>query len=317
MLQYAKDRTVLAYQNDSSIDQEGFWYDLFDPDPHEVHTIEEAFQLHVPSRADMKEIEASSRLFVENDLLYMTVNVLSKAEGKHPFLSPITFILNEKRLITLRYANPRPFQIFARKLERNYRGQVRAEQVCLNILEAIVDRIADILEMIGAEIDAISTEIFKSKEEGVHNQRELKEVLTHIGKKGDLSTKTRESLEGISRLLIFFSHHVEEPKIALRLRTLQRDVSSVSDHVNFLFNKINFLLDATLGFINIEQNNIVKILSVAAVVFLPPTLIASIYGMNFDIIPELHWGFGYPLAILLMVVTATIPYFFCKRKGWL
>ncbi len=317
MLQYAKEREILPYKSGLSLDSEAVWYDLFEPKAEEIQIVEETFQLNIPSQEEMREIEASSRLYVENDMLFMTLNVLTEAESEHPFLSPVTFILNEHRLITLRHADPKPFQIFAKKLEKNLKGGVNSELIFLNILEAIVDRIADILEMIGGEIDGISTEIFKSQGGGTNNQRELKEVLTHIGKKGDLSTKTRESLEGISRLLIFFSHQVEEPKVALRLQTLQRDVSSISDHVNFLFNKINFLLDATLGFISIEQNNIVKILSVAAVVFLPPTLIASVYGMNFEIIPELKWGLGYPLAIVLMVVTATIPYIYFKRKGWL
>ncbi len=304
-------------EHEEKIDADSPWIDLFGPEAAEIHLIENLFQLTIPSIEDMGEIEASSRLFEENERLYMTINVLTSADSEHPYLSPITFILDCQRLITVRYVDPKPFQAFTKKLEKNVRGLGLPELFFLMILEAIIDRIADIFEVIGSEIDSISSEIFKTKKYNSNTQRQLHEILTHIGKRGDLCTKTRESLTGIGRMLTFFSNHVDNPKIISRMQILQNDASSIADHVNFLFGKINFLLDATLGYINIEQNNVVKILSVAAVIFLPPTLIASIYGMNFAIIPELRWGFGYPLALSLMVVTAILPYFYFKRKGWL
>lgn len=319
MLQYfsLSSHKIEKYSPQKKIDHESIWVDLFDPKGDEIKLIEKTFQLKIPTKEEMSEIEASSRLFQENELLYMTINILVSAEREQPILSPVTFILNDKRLITLRYANPRPFNLAAKKLEKNTARTFSADLVFLTILETIVDRIADILEIIGGEVDGISNNIFIHKKSNANHQPELNEILTLIGKKGDLSTKTRESLHGITRLLKFYSMHAENPKIAIRLMTLQEDVKSISDHVYFQFNKINFLQEATLGYINIEQNNVVKILSGAAVIFLPPTLIASIYGMNFKDIPELKWAFGYPYALILMVVAAVLPYLYFKRKGWL
>jgi magnesium transporter len=145
--------------------------------------------------------------------------------------------------------------------------------------------------------------------------------LKSIGREGEITSRARDSAHSLGRLLTFLAHAANEGKedklVKARIRTAARDVASLTDHVSFLSNKIVFLLDATLGMINIEQNNIIKIFSIAAVVFLPPTLVASAYGMNFEFMPELKWAFGYPLAILLMVVSAVVPYLFFKWKGWL
>lgn len=309
-----------TYSKGDQLDPNGLWYDLLCPDADEIKLIEEMFQLEIPSQEDMKEIEASSRFYQENDRLYLTINVLAETESETPFLTPITFIFHNNHLITIRYADPKPFRVFKRKIERNFTTSLNAKQVFLEILEGIVDRIADILERIGSEIESISREIFKTKIPEKAFQREFNVILMHIGRNGDLSAKTRESLENIRRLVKFVYKEVSEEKdskIAFRMQTLQEDVNSISDYLYFLLNKINFLLDATLGFINTEQNNVVKILSVAAVVFLPPTLIASIYGMNFTIIPELRWEFGYPLALVLMIISGILPYLYFKKKGWL
>lgn len=308
---------IEEHQPGKEIDPDSLWIDLYNPAVEEIKLVETLYQLKLPTQEAMSEIEASSRLFMENELLYMTINILTDSESEHPFLSPVTFILSDDRLITIRYANPKSFETVVRKLERNAKRAFSSELIFLMILETIVDRIADVLEFIGADVDTISSEIFSHKNSRLENQRELNEILTEIGKKGDVSTKTRESLHGISRLLKFYTIHVETPKIALRVNTLQEDVKSISDHIYFLFNKINFLLDATLGYISIEQNHVVKILSGAAVIFLPPTLIASIYGMNFTDIPELTWKYGYPYALSLMIIAAILPYLFFKRKGWL
>ncbi len=310
--------TIEEYQSGKEIDPDSLWVDLFNPEIDEVKMVENLFQLKLPTEEAMREIEASSRLYIENDLLYMTFNVLTTTiDDDHPFLSPITFILCDEHLITVRYANPKPFEAVVKKLERNTKRAYSSELIFLMMLETIVDRIADFLELIGSEVDMISNEIFNRKQRKADGQPGLHEILTEIGKKGDMSTKTRESLNGISRLLKFYTIYAETPKIVLRVNTLQEDVKSISDHVYFLFNKINFLLDATLGYINIEQNHVVKILSGAAVIFLPPTLIASIYGMNFQDIPELGWAYGYPYALSLMIITAVLPYLYFKKKGWL
>ena len=152
----------------------------------------------------------------------------------------------------------------------------------------------------------------------------LQELIERIGEEGDFVSKMRESLVSIGRAVAFMqavedqareNKQVKENKA--RIKILQRDIVSLTDHATFLSGKISFLLDAVLGLISIEQNGIIKIFSVAAVVFLPPTLVASIYGMNFAFMPELQWQFGYPFAILLMIMSAVLPYYYFKGKGWL
>ena len=175
------------------------------------------------------------------------------------------------------------------------------------------------LERVGTELDETSAGIFAPRRKG-GNSRDLRAVMQRIGRAGDLVSKSRESLISLNRFLSFVqqSGALELPhELRSRFRTLTHDVMALSDHASFLNTKSSFLLEATLGLINSEQNDIIKIFSVAAVVFLPPTLIASIYGMNFHFIPELDWPFGYPLAILLMVFSAVVPYWLFKRRGWL
>lgn len=300
---------------------EGLWYDLHNPRAGEKEEVEKALGVYIPTIEEMEEIESSSRLYKLENTLYMTFVVLAHADSQNPIISPITFILSPEHLVTLRYTDPKPFRTFEKKILKIPLDPPIPESALLGLLESIVDRVADILEKIGAEIDALSKEIFKTRSKNSKQSKELDEILTAIGKKGDLTAKMRESMISLSRLLIFLNLQIAGVKtrkqLIARIKTLQRDVHSMSDHVNFMLSKINFLLDATLGYINIEQNSIIKIFSVAAVIFLPPTVIASIYGMNFKDMPELHWAFGYPFALLLMVSSALIPYFYFKRKGWL
>ena len=170
-------------------------------------------------------------------------------------------------------------------------------------------------------MDAISREIFEHDQGEPSISRDYQEILKRIGRKGDLNSKSRESLVSIGRLLSFVTQKLDsrpvDPQVKAQLATIAHDAHALTDHASFLSNKINFLLDATLGMINIEQNAIIKIFSVAAVVFLPPTLIASIYGMNFRLMPELGWHLGYPLALVLMVISAILPWWYFKRRGWL
>lgn len=196
------------------------------------------------------------------------------------------------------------------------------EPTMLRIYRHAGDRMADALERVGVEIDAVSRDVFRTKARqaaSTASSRDLRATLEQIGRNGDLLTKLRESLVSINRLLTYHSTmEVADKKAAkARAKTLHRDVIALSDQSTFLSQKINFMLDATLGLINLEQNQIIKIFSVAAVIFLPPTLVASIYGMNFEQMPELKWVFGYPLAIAFMISSAVLPYLRFKRRGWL
>jgi magnesium transporter len=236
-----------------------------------------------------------------------------------PKTTPVTFILSGHRLVTVRYDDPRPFTIVGNKLARNCPASINGEAVLLDLLDAVIDRAADILERIGMEVDRVSHDIFEP-ETGAE-ALSYKDILKAIGSKGDLTSKVRESLVSIGRLLLFLANEAEGMRwskdVRLQLQAMQRDVLSLSDHATYLSNKIQFLLDAMLGVVQIEQNNVIKIFSVAAVVFMPPTLVASIYGMNFKHMPELDWEFGYPMAIVMMIAAAILPYYIFKWKKWL
>src|SRR5215510_10340721 len=211
--------------------------------------------------------------------------------------------------------------IVGNKLARICAPTVNGESVLMDLLDAVIDRAADILERIGAEVDGVSHDIFEPEGPSADRSRAYKDILTAIGRKGDLTSKVRESLVSIGRLVLFLANEADAlrwPKeTRAQLKGMQRDVQSLSDHSTYLSNKITFLLDAVLGMVSLEQNNIIKIFSVAAVVFMPPTLVASIYGMNFKHMPELDWTFGYPFALVVMVIAAVLPYLLFKWKRWL
>jgi magnesium transporter len=297
------------------------WIDLLCPTAEEEQAVEQVLCIEVPTREEMQEIEISSRLYREDGALFMTATLMSQTETEQPQAEPVTFILVGERLVTIRYSEPKPFQIFAGRAARMGAAVARGEAILLALLDAVVDRTADILERLAADLDRLARDVFEHQSARPTKTRDFQEVLRQIGRKGDINSKLRESLVSIGRLLAFLSQGLETQKgsreARARIKTLYRDAHSLTDHASFQSNKINFLLDATLGMINIEQNAIIKIFSVAAVVFLPPTLIASIYGMNFEHMPELRWLAGYPLALALMVLAAILPYLYFKRRGWL
>lgn len=309
------------------------WVDILRPSRDEESAVERALGIDVPTIEEMSEIEVSSRLYTEDGATFMTTMMLSHTDGDNVMLSPITFILKGEQLVTVRYAEPRSIDAFIARCQKN--ATYTADGVVTGLLEGLIERIGDVLERTGHELDDLSDNIFvipqpQTKEAAParspakpekRKPRNYQSVLEQIGRKGDLLSKVRESLVSFQRLLAFGAEIAASRKPGKeyegRIRTLSRDVQSLSDHTTFLTQKINFLLDATLGMINIEQTGIIKIFSVAAVVFLPPTLIASIYGMNFEYMPELSWPYGYPMAIGLMILSAIVPYQFFKWRGWL
>ncbi|MBE72594.1 MAG: magnesium and cobalt transport protein CorA [Thalassospira sp.] len=293
------------------------WVDLHAPTPDEIHEIEERFGIEIPTREEMQEIELSSRLYDEDGALFMTVSVLTKATTDAPQTTAVTFILVKKTLITVRYADPVPFKTFIRRVKRSPSLANSAEAVLFGLLEQIVDRLADLMEQTATDLEGLSNQVFISPDEN-SSDADHRETLRQIGRTGNLSGKAKDSLLNLHRLGLFLSTQARLKKDAkARLKILSRDIVSITEHANFIANKVTFLLDATLGMISLEQNNIIKIFSVAAAAFLPPTLIASIYGMNFEFMPELGWEFGYPVAIGLMVLSAVLPLLYFKRKGWL
>jgi magnesium transporter len=299
---------------------EAVWIDLITPTVQEDKLVEALLGIAVPTREEMQEIEVSSRLYIENGGRYMTATLMCQADTSTPKTTAVTFILSSHRLVTVRYDEPRPFAIVEHKLARACSPKVSGETVLMDLLDAVIDRSADIQERVGAEVDQISHSIFEPDDEA--RAPSYNDVLKALGRKGDLTSKVRESQVSVGRLLSFLAHEAEVMKWSKDMRTqlqsMQRDVVSLTDHASFLSNKITFLLDAMLGVVNIQQNAIIKIFSIAAVVFMPPTLVASIYGMNFHSgMIELEWRFGYPFALILIAVAAVVPLVFFKWKKWL
>jgi magnesium transporter len=298
------------------------WIDLLHPTKEEEDSVEQLIGVGIPTREEMEEIEISSRLYAENGAYVMTATLPAQADGDRPEMLPVTFVLAGTRLVTVRYHEPRAFQTFPLRAEKADMGCTSGETILISLLEAIVDRLADVLERASREVVDISHDIFQSTEKKASKRdRDFQEILQRIGSKEDLVSKIQDSLLTLQRLSGFLANvvgkDVNGKDVRARVKTLSRDVISLSDHASFQTQKITFLLDATLGMINIQQNAIIKIVSVAAVVFLPPTLVASVYGMNFEIMPELKWFIGYPMALGLMVVSAVLPFWFFRRKGWL
>ncbi|MFZ2508054.1 MAG: magnesium transporter CorA family protein [Steroidobacteraceae bacterium] len=304
----------------ADIPEECVWVDLLEPALTEERAVERLLAIDVPSREEMREIETSNRLYEENGTLYMTATVVTKIDTDRPESAAVTFILSRNRLITNRYVDPLPFRRFIAYAERHPAAATTAPGILAGLLESIIERTADVLERVGIGLDDLSASVFAPESKTPTQPRNLRGVMERIGRDGDLTSKARESLVSLGRQLTFIqqSQAVQIPKEVLaRYRSMSRDVLALADHASFLANKSSFMLQATLGLINIEQNNIIKIFSVAAAVFLPPTLIASIYGMNFHFMPELSWPFGYPLALGIILVSAVLPYLYFRRRGWL
>lgn len=295
------------------------WIDLIQPTPQEDAYVEGLVGIQVPTRDDLKDIEPSSRLYVEKDSVFMTASLVWRADGKDPQLTDVAFILAGNRLITVRYAEPKSFQLFIAGLGRLPESARDGATLLAKLLETIADRTAEILEQTVDRVDALSTDIFRDR--GKRRPPQFLEAkLTDIAEYHRLISKVRDSLGSLARLLTFLMNVplINQDKSDDNLcRTVARDVDSLSEHASYIAGNIAFLLDASLGLINVEQNAIIKIFSIASVVFLPPTLVASIYGMNFQFMPELGLHLGYPLALLAMLMSAILPFFFFRWKGWL
>ncbi|MBS1304101.1 magnesium/cobalt transporter CorA [Loktanella sp. SALINAS62] len=303
-----------------SPDLSATWIDLVNPSPEEVAPLGDLLGITIPDREDMEEIEVSSRLYRENGASFMTAILPAQTDEDEPEMAPVSFILSGRHLITVRYHDPRAFTTFPTQAQRTAMKLPDADAVLVGLLEAIIDRLADVLERAGRDIDEVSASIFR-KTDTKSEPQNFQGVLEKIGRKGDLNSHIRDSLMTLERLAGFLGHVASERELGQdlreRIKTLSRDARSLTDHSGFLSQKITFMLDASLGMINIEQNATIKIFSVVAVIFLPPTLIASIYGMNFEYMPELSWLYGYPFAIGLMVAAAILPYFYFKYRDWL
>jgi magnesium transporter len=297
------------------------WVDLNQPTREEDVAAEAFLKASLPTREEAQEIEFSSRFYAEDGAVFMTASVLTGVDVGKPALVPFTIVVaGDNRIATLRYEDLRAYKQFLARATKPGSGCATAPSVFFGLIEAIVDRTADVLEKISADVDRINQQIFASRTEKRRGSR-LSSLMEGIGFQGDLAAKARESLSSLERLLQFANatlpSNYAKGANKDRLKLIARDVRSLEDHCAFLSNKILFLLDATLGLISVEQNEVIRILTVAATIFFPPTLIGTIYGMNFDLMPELDWHWGYPIALLLMLASGVLPYLYFKRRGWL
>jgi len=292
------------------------WIDLCEPTPQEAERIESLLGAAIPSHEDMVEIEKSSRLYAVHDVAVMTTPLIIKSAGEYPETTHVTFILTPRQLVTVRYGEPSSFADFAETLDRRPEALAGPGIAFAGLLDAIVDRLADTLEMTGRELDALGRLVFTGKA----TSNEFREKMQQLGRSGDVISKVSESLVGLA-LLVTFARSLktvkEDSDVERKVQTVAQDVEVLLQHSGRQTNKSSFLLDALLGMINIEQSGLIKIFSVVAVVFLPPTLIASIYGMNFQHMPELNWWFGYPLALIVMLASMVLPYLLFRWKGWI
>jgi magnesium transporter len=295
------------------------WIDLLAPTAEEEALLESRLGVDLPTREEVQRIEVSGRLYREEGAVVMTATLPARTDSDDLLLAPVAFVLVASKLVTVRYHEPRAFRTFPQRAATASIGCTDGETVLVALLEATVDRMADILERAEGEVDEISRGIFRTDAKKLV-QPDLMNTLQLIGRKGDLSSNLRDCLWSLQRVSGFFGHALGESgngkELRARVKTLGHDVTSLGEHAAFLSQKVTFLLDATLGMINMEQSNIIKIFSIAAGVFLPPTLIASIYGMNFVHMPELEWVYGYPLAGVLMLASALVPLWYFKRRGW-
>ena len=278
----AVNGALVLHDGPTTVEPGTVWIDLLNPTKDEDVFVEQALGIAVPTREEMAEIEASSRLYHEGGAHYLTALVLHQSEiPQDPAkATPITFILAGHRLVTVRYAEPRALKMFISRAQKKDAACMSGPAVLVGLLEAIIDREADRVERMQGEVDQLAQTIFGGK--GGERTRSLRfDVnIRMIGREGELTSRSRESLLTLGRLLTYLAQVMTErgddKALKARVKTANRDVQSLADHIGYLSTKITFLLDATLGMINNEQNSIIKIFSVLAVALMPPTLVGTI-----------------------------------------
>lgn len=299
------------------------WIDMVNPDEPTRQLVEATTGLHVPTREELSEIETSSRLWREGDTLTLSLPGLVRGEAGESRTSPIGFVLSPERLLTVRFAAVPAFDTYAARCRLGQNSDRNSMSLLLGLCEALVERIADMLEREGEELDAVSRRVFRPADaRRVRPRRaetELRAQLRNVGRVGDLVSKVRDMLLGLGRMIPFVLANAAwiTPEHKSRFKILRADIASLTDYDGHLANKVQFLLEATIGFIGIEQSNIIRVLTIVSVVGVPPTFFASMWGMNYRHMPELEWTFGYPMALLVIILSAVLPIVWFRVRGWL
>jgi magnesium transporter len=314
------DRHMLRVGEELPADS--LWIDLVEPTREEDRRVEQFLNIEIPTRDEMEDIEPSNLLYAENGARYMTARILCRSDTETPKLTPVSFILTDRTIVTVRYDEPKSFALYSTRVGKPGSCMAQSEAVLDGIIEAVIDRAAEILQRVGDDIETTSRSVFEGTASSVEQGSTYHKVIRRLGRHGDLISNVRESMVSLERMLLYLSTNMIRPKRASGFqsewRTAVRDVQSIEEHASFLTGKMQFVLDATLGLVSLEQNRIVKIFSVLAVIFMPPTLVASVYGMNFKTgMWELEWAHGYKMALAMMVCAAILPYLFFRWKRWL
>ena len=293
------------------VPEDAAWLDLIDPSETERARVKAMLRQELPETEDVEEIEASARSYEDEAGLHVHSLFLHEVEGR-PRNTSVAFSLTGERLVTLREREIPAFRLL--RMRARHDPEMARDPICtvLSLFETKIDDLADILEEVYQGLEGVSTDVLEKSD------AQIEDALDALARHEDTNGKVRLCLMDTQRALTFLLRRGRlNPGQSERASALLRDIESLLPHNAFVFDKINFLMDAAQGFINLEQNQIIKIFSIAAVVFLPPTLVASIYGMNFQYMPELQWLLGYPWALGLMVLSGIAPYWYFKRKGWL
>lgn len=288
------------------------WIDLQDPSEEERALVEQAYPQALPEADEVEEIESSARYFIEGSDIHVHSLFLTQSEGRFQ-TTTVAFTLTPDRLLSIHEVDLADFRLIRLRARRRWVETDSALQLLTTIFTQKVDNLADQLEDLHTDLEEIGHEILETQTSGAQQQ-----ALDRLARLEDSNGKIRLCLMDTQRSISFLLRHIRNhPEEQEACRESLRDLDTLMSHATFMFEKINFLMDAALGFINIRQNQIIKTFSIAAVVFLPPTLVASIYGMNFAHMPELSWSAGYPMALGAMVLSGIAPYLFFKHKGWL
>ena len=297
------------------------WIDLLRPTDGEGASVESRYGLKLPSRQDLSEVESSSRASEKNGVLFLNMPTVSRMSGLDEAPSPVGFALSKDLLVTIRYTDLRSFETVAEKFSKDT-GPASSVEAFAALVDEIVDLSADLLEEIAAELDAISRTVFSRRGKQTHVTRsndELRDLLIDVGNAGARLSRIGDSVLSLQRIVAFVSGTEREwipRKMREHLSTPQNDLLSLNEYETHLADKVQFLLDAVLGFINTKQNDIFQVLTVISVVGIPPTLVASIYGMNFRNMPELNWAWGYQYGLALILLSAVVPILWFKWRRW-
>lgn len=311
---YNKHLIYIKLNNNFNNLLDAIWIDLIKPEDYERKKIFDLLGQNLATRPELEDIEASARFFENKEGLHIHSFFFYKNKDEYAGITTVAFTIKNNRLYTLREKELSAFRLY-RKRMYSHTTMIYGNpyELLLDIFDTKIEQLADKIENIYSDLESLSCIIMKG-----HKNDQFDNALSTLAELEDIGWKVRLCLMDTQRAVNFLMRKTRLPKIQIeQAREISRDIESLLPHNESLFQKVNFLVQAAMGFINIEQNRIIKIFSLVSVIFLPPTLVASNYGMNFSFLPELQWKYGYLYAITIMLISALAPYFYFKRKKWL